>query len=115
MPLQIHERLTAKISLRFGAPAAPFTFLNISWYEIPARRISSWCWVRMVRHFFVDFIFDGDLFHHARSATFRITGSTSFFLDCDLLVFDEFLDQLRGHMAHIIAVSAASLGCSFKG
>src|SRR6266481_1625272 len=54
-------------------------------------------------HFFVDFIFDGDLFHHPRphleDHRFDV-----FFLDCDLLVFDEFLDQLRGHMAHIIAV-----------
>src|SRR5271157_3176359 len=54
-------------------------------------------------YFFVDFVLYGDLFHHpvAHPLDHRVD---VFFFDRHLLVFDKFLDHLRGHVAHIISV-----------
>src|SRR5260221_266802 len=53
--------------------------------------------------FLVDFVLDGNFFHHA-VADFQDHRLDVFFFDGNLLVFDKLLDHLRGHVADIIAV-----------
>ena len=54
-------------------------------------------------HFLVDLVLDGDFFEHAE-ADLGDDGFLVFFLDFDLLVFDELFDHLRGEMSDIVAV-----------